>query len=90
MTAAALPTGYSVLVHKATREPKIVKAGLALPEAVKEASDLYDASKVFAASNLLPSGVALLVASDADAQHIVATRHVPIDQNVVLYQAGAY
>lgn len=83
-------TGHSVLVHKATRGPRIVKTDLPLEAAVREASAMYDASKVFAGAGLLPSGVAVLVATDDEAQRMIATRRIPLDQKIVLFQAGPY
>jgi pyruvate-formate lyase-activating enzyme len=86
------PNGpHTVLVHKATRGPKITHSALTLSEAMAQADQLYEASKLLANAGVLASGVSVLVARQDQAERLVAQGCLyPADHKSVLFQFGSF
>lgn len=84
-----MDTKYSVVLHKATRKPKIVLKGQALDAAVKRASGLYEDSLLFAQHKSLHSGVAVFVLSDEVAARLEATNDFGLLKSS-MYQCGSW
>jgi hypothetical protein len=82
---------YSYLTFKATRTPRLVKAGLGLKDAIEQATMFYDHSKILNDHELLVNGVSILVMEDAVAEKAVADGHlINIPAEHIDYQCGGY
>lgn len=82
---------FSILVHKATHGPSLVRSTELLSDAKNEADTLYESSKSFVQAGLLKPGVAVLVMRKEDADRVVKQGCLfSSDMADVIWQAGSF
>lgn len=80
---------YTVLSFKATRGFKILVRDVTWDTALRELDVWYRTSKTFFDHGLMPSGVAVMIATVEDADELALGYRIPF-QHKILYQAGSY
>ncbi len=80
--------GYSVLLHKATRETSTAASGLTREAVVKFANSIYEHYKTLARFDFAVSGLSVFIVTDEDAAD-VKTNFELNDPRIIL-QYGAY
>lgn len=86
-----MTAGFSVLAHKASRGPKLLVSGQSKEQAYVAADTAYGVSKQLNDLELVPSGLAFLLVTDATAQRILAQHTVHAqDAKDILFQWGGY